>query len=132
LSGAGIASFAMGIANRVTISDLQSITDKHDQQIIILEERINVTQQAVKRLQLDFNSLVDDYSKHKDDFMELKDTLPCIAECPIELATPKGCFLHSDFKDLYIRFDIPKINPTLQIVEADPFKLVSVQKTRLV
>jgi uncharacterized coiled-coil protein SlyX len=56
------------------------------------------------------------------DFLNL--TLPCGDECPIPLATTKDCFFHSGMKDLYMRFDVPKIDTNLKLLEADPFKLM--------
>jgi len=56
------------------------------------------------------------------DFLNL--TLPCGDSCPLRLATAKKCFFHSDMKDLYLTFDVPKIDADLQLVEADPFKLM--------
>jgi hypothetical protein len=51
-------------------------------------------------------------------------TLPCGDNCPISLATTKDCFFTADMTDLYIRFDVPKIDPKLKLLEADPFQLM--------
>lgn len=32
--------------------------------------------------------------------------------------------MHSDLKDIYMDFDVPKINPDMHLVEADPFKMM--------
>jgi hypothetical protein len=49
--------------------------------------------------------------------------LPCGDDCPTPLATAEDCFFHNDMKDLYMRFDVPKIDRDLKLLEADSFKL---------
>ena len=51
-------------------------------------------------------------------------TLPCGEDCPMELAKPNFCRLSDNRTELYMDFDVPIINRTLQLLEADPFQLM--------
>ena len=51
-------------------------------------------------------------------------TLPCGEDCPITYATPNSCHLSDDLTEFYLDFDVPIINRTLKLVEADPFNLM--------
>lgn len=167
-AGAGTA-LGLAISSTVRTSELAEIAKRQAEQLDDLENRMNVTALAVRKLQEDFNTLVHDFEDHVNDFNEFKGkqvetnfrisyitarfvtfrqvireanrqwknkkvyaglldymnlTLACGDLCPIHLATAKDCFFHSDLKDLYLRFDVPKINPILELAEVDTFKLM--------
>ncbi|KAI1302169.1 hypothetical protein HDE_02607 [Halotydeus destructor] len=52
-------------------------------------------------------------------------TLPCDDDCPLSLATPKTCVLHSGKRTLQISFDMTKTDPNITILKADPFRMIS-------
>jgi hypothetical protein len=70
-AGAGTA-FGLAIHNKGRISDLKSIAEQQAEQIKEIEGRMNVRDEAVRKLQIDFNSLVSEFERHQTDFLELK------------------------------------------------------------
>jgi len=58
-------------------SDIKQAINKQKEQLLILEDRMKVTQIAVKRLQTDFNSLVAEFERTKDDLKVLKTKQAC-------------------------------------------------------
>jgi len=71
-AGAGTA-FGLSIYNKGSISDLQEISKLQTVQIQNLEHRLNITEHAIRRMQTDFNSLLDEFERHGKDYTELKD-----------------------------------------------------------
>jgi hypothetical protein len=71
-AGAGTA-FGLAVSNKVSVSSLQEITSKQAEQMLILEDRINITQIAVRKLQTDFNTLVSEFERNQKDYLEMKE-----------------------------------------------------------
>jgi hypothetical protein len=71
-AGAGTA-LGLAISNTVSVGDLKGITQRQNEQMLILESRINITQIAVRNLQKDFNTLVSEFEKHQRDYLEMKE-----------------------------------------------------------
>jgi len=51
-------------------------------------------------------------------------SLPCGADCPMSLAKPSKCSFADDRKTLFLDFNVPVINRTLKLLEADPFEMI--------
>jgi len=71
-AGAGTA-LGVSIYNRGSISELQAISQIQSDQIKDLENRVNITEIAIRKMQTDFNSLIDEFERHGKDFAELKE-----------------------------------------------------------
>lgn len=166
--GSAVA-LGLSIANRVSIEGLKSTQAQQAELIEQLEGRLNITNIAVRKLQTDFNTMVDEFEKHTEDFDELKMkqtstnfaisfitsrmvlakqiiiearrqwkqkkvhaglmdyfnlTLPCGDDCPLNLAKSRNCRFHENLQDLYMEFDVPRIDRNLQLLEVDQFKLM--------
>jgi hypothetical protein len=67
------------------------------------------------------------------DFLNLKvmrTPLLCDENCHLSLGTAKACHISEDRSKLYMKFDVPLINQTLQLVEADPFNLMMINENK--
>jgi len=71
-AGAGTA-LGLSIYNKGSISDLQAISELQTIQIKNLEHRMNITEHAIRKIQTDFNSLLDQFERYGKDYSELKD-----------------------------------------------------------
>jgi len=56
------------------------------------------------------------------DFMNI--SLSCGDDCPLKYATPRKCALSENRKMLFMDFNSPMINKTMQLLEADPFQFM--------
>jgi len=53
------------------------------------------------------------------DFLNI--TLPCGTDCPLKYATPRFCSMNSIRDTVVMSFNVPVINSTMHLMEADPF-----------
>ncbi|OXA44959.1 Copia protein [Folsomia candida] len=70
-AGAGTA-FGLSIHNKGTLSDMKEVQRQQEMQIKELESRVNMTEYAIRNLQLGFNSLVDVVEQNTNDIAEIK------------------------------------------------------------
>lgn len=107
---------------------------KHEEDFNLFKERstgtIYTISYIMSRLQIG-NKLIKetkrqwDRNKFNAAFLDyINFTLPCTGKCPYDLMKPTSSKTNEQGTKIFMRFSVPRINDTVHVLKADPFKLM--------